>query len=195
MMHDESPPIPFWMIGILGALLLIGMSIFLQQNRTVALIDQFARQPTPALPLPALPQLEIQSLSPDAQEAARQLWQQIMAGNRSQAVDPVASNQQLRVVIDGIEPVPNGVRIRGMVTNLTDGNLQVPISAFELRDSAGESYRAPGTTIANLSPGASTPLELSVPLPNGRGLLLITHLPPDPPLEQRLLIDVQGASS
>jgi len=190
-MHDDAPPIPFWMIGLLGAFVLIGISIFMQQTRTVALSDQFARQPTPILPLPALPQLEVQNLSPEIQEMARNLWRQIGAGNRSQPIDPVGSSQRLRVIIDALEPIANGIRIRGTVTNLTTTELSVPISAFELRDSSGESYRAPGTTIANLPPGGSTPLDLSVPLPNGRGLLLITHLPPDPPIEQRLLIDIQ----
>ncbi|MEF3273745.1 MAG: hypothetical protein K6356_04985 [Chloroflexus sp.] len=192
MMHDDSPPIPFWMIGLLGALVLIGISIFMQQSRTVALIDQFARQTAPAIPLPALPQLELQNLAPEAQAAARAIWERIESGNRSQPIDPIASNQRLRVVIDVLEPTTDGVRIKGMVTNLTNTDLVVPISAFELRDSTGESYRAPGSTMTNLPPGGSAPLELSVPLPPGRGLLLITRLPPDPPLEQRLLIDVQG---
>lgn len=192
-MHDNSPPIPFWAIGILGAIALIGISILMQQSRVVALADYFARQPTPALPLPALPQLDVQNLAPDAQGAARAIWQQIAAGNRSQPIDPVVSSQRVRVVIDGLEPTADGIRIKGTVTNLTNADLLVPISAFELRDSAGESYRSPSSTMANLPPGGSTPLELSVPLPEGRGLLLITHLPPDPPIEQRLLIDVRGA--
>lgn len=192
-MHDDSPPIPFWAIGILGAIALIGISILMQQSRVMALADYFARQPTPALPLPALPQLDVQNLAPDAQTAARAIWQQIAAGNRSQPIDPVASSQRVRVAIDGLEPTADGVRIKGTVTNLTNADLLVPISAFELRDSAGESYRSPSSTTANLPPGGSTPLELSVPLPEGRGLLLITHLPPDPPIEQRLLIDVRGA--
>lgn len=192
-MYDDAPPIPFWAIGLLGAIFLIGISIFMQQSRSAALIEQFARQPTPALPVPALPQLEVQNLAPEAQAAARAIWQQIATGNRSQPIDPVASSQRVRVAIDVIEPTADGVRIKGTVTNLTNADLLVPISAFELRDSTGESYRSPSSTMANLPPGGSTPLELSVPLPEGRGLLLITHLPPDPPIEQRLLIDVRGA--
>lgn len=191
-MHDDTPSVPFWVIGLFGAAFLIGLSIFLQQSNTVALSDQFARQPPPALPLPALPQLDLKDLAPEAQAAARTLWQQLTDGRRSQPIDPVARNSRVQVTIDALEPIAGGVKVRGTVTNLTNSDLMVPISAFELRDSAGERYRAPGTTIANLPPGGSTPLELSVPLPAGRGLLLITELPPDPPLEQRLLIDVQG---
>ncbi|WP_298820392.1 hypothetical protein [Chloroflexus sp.] len=195
MMHDNSPAIPFWIIGLLGAIFLIGISIWMQQFRTVELRDQFARQPAPAIALPALPQLELQNLGPEAQAVARALWQQITTGNPGQPIEPIASNQRLRIAINALEPTGDGIRIKGTVTNLTNADLIVPISAFELRDSAGESYRAPGSTMASLPPGGSTPLELSVPLPPGRGLLLITNLPPDPPLEQRLLIDVQGTSS
>lgn len=95
-MHDDAPPIPFWMIGLLGAFVLIGISIFMQQTRTVALSDQFARQPTPILPLPALPQLEVQNLSPEIQEMARNLWRQIGAGI-------VHSRLILLVVVNGYE--------------------------------------------------------------------------------------------
>ncbi len=192
-MRDESAPIPFWAIGIIGAAILIGISIFAQPVRTEMLRDQFARQPTPVLPLPGLPQLELQNLAPDIQIAAQEWWRQLAAGNRGQAIDPVVNNQRLRVEVTALEPIAGGIRVKGTVTNLGSTDLLVPISAFELRDSSGESYRAPGTSSVVLPPGGATPLELSVPLPTGRGLLLITHVPPDPPLEQRLLIDVQGA--
>jgi hypothetical protein len=94
----------------------------------------------------------------------------------------------VRVEVRELRPSGGGLKVIGTVTNIAAADVQVPISAFELRDSAGASYIAGGGASATLRPGESTPLELTVPLPKGRGLMLITRLPPDPPAEQKLLV-------
>jgi hypothetical protein len=68
----------------------------------------------------------------------------------------------------------------------------VPPSAFSFRDSAGISYATAGSGGTTLQPGQSTPFDLGVPLPGERGLSLIVSLPPDPPLQQVLVVETKG---
>ena len=67
-------------------------------------------------------------------------------------------------------------------------DVEIPIDAIELRDNIGATYVAGGPNSVRLAPGESTPLDLTVPLPEGRGLLLTLTLPPDPPVTQVLLV-------
>jgi len=68
--------------------------------------------------------------------------------------------------------------------------LELPIDAFVFRDSAGVTYAASGRG-TTLQPGQSTTLDLTVPLPEGRGLTLVVTVPPDPPIEQILVVETQ----
>jgi hypothetical protein len=52
-------------------------------------------------------------------------------------------------------------------------------------------YATTGSAPTTLAPGQSTPFELGVPLPAERGLALILTLPPDPPLEQTLVVETR----
>lgn len=190
MDNQSQRGVPVWVWGALIALLLIGLSTrgsFNLSNR--ALSEYFAAQPTPAGGAPAfgLPQLDLGSLPVELQSAATDLRRRLGLGQGGQPIEPLATTPRLRVEVRELAPQENGLVVRGSVTNTSQSDVQVPISAFELRDSAGGSYIAGGGASATLRPGESTPLELSVPLPPGRGLLLVTNLPPDPPVEQRLL--------
>ncbi|NJN16532.1 MAG: hypothetical protein HC822_09780 [Oscillochloris sp.] len=182
--------LPIWFWGALVALLLIVLSA--RDNNGVqneALSQYFAAQPTPA-GITAdidLPQLDMSNLSPALREAAADLRRTIGLGESGSPLEPSATTPRLRIEIAEIAPGEGGLVVRGTVTNISTEPVNVPISAFELRDSAGGSYVAGGGASANLQPGDNTPLELTVPLPPGRGLLLVTNLPPDPPAEQRLL--------
>jgi hypothetical protein len=69
--------------------------------------------------------------------------------------------------------------------------LTIPPGAFSFRDSAGVSYSTGGTAGVTLASGQSTTLDLGVPLPDGRGLTLILTIPPDPPLEQVLVVEAK----
>ncbi|RRR70982.1 MAG: hypothetical protein EI684_12255 [Candidatus Viridilinea halotolerans] len=190
-MFDHSRSIPIWFWGALVALLLILASTrgrFVPINNDLSQV--FAAQPTPASMLPGftLPSLDLANLPEDLQAAARDLMAQLGTGAAGRPVEPRAETVRLRIDVQEVRLVDGGLQIIGSVTNRSNSDLLVPISAFELRDSAGVSYSAGGGASATLKPGESTPLDLSVPLPPGRGLLLITNLPPDPPVEQRLIV-------
>lgn len=179
-----------WAWGAIVALILIGLSSrggFGVANE--ALRQQFSAQPTPAVPAPDFepPQLDIASLPPALQDAARELLASLKQGSAGRPVEPAVESASLRIEVRELRRTAAGLQIRGEVTNLSRRTLEVPISAFELRDSTGASYLAGGGASASLRPGQRTPLELTVPLPEGRGLLLITNLPPDQPVEQRLI--------
>lgn len=187
MESNSSRGLPIWVWGALVALALIIISSRGQWAGNPALSQHFAMQPTPASGV-SLPNLDIGSLAPGLQEQARSLAQKIGLGGSGAPIEPLATTPRLRVEVRELKPAGGDLRVLGSVTNTSSADVTVPISAFELRDSQGASYIAGGGASATLRPGESTPLDLSVPLPSGRGLMLITHLPPDPPAEQKLLV-------
>jgi hypothetical protein len=180
--------VPIWILGVVVALVLIvvssrgGLGL---GNR--ALSEHFARQPAPSGPEMRLPQLDLSALPAGVQEAARDLRRTLGLGGPGRPLEPIAETPRLLVNVQELAPIDGGLAVRGVVTNRSTMAVTVPISAFELRDSRGASYIATSGASATLRPGESTPLELTVPLPKGLGLLLITNLPPDAPVEQRLL--------
>jgi hypothetical protein len=180
---------PIWLWGVLLALLLIVLSArgrFPTDNP--ALQQHFASQPAAANPSLALPQLDLSSLPPEIQSVAQNVQRQLGMGQSVPALTPVAQNQRLRVEVSAVQLTADGVRISGTVTNISTTELQVPIQAFELRDSAGILYATSGNAQVRLAPGANTPLDLTIPMPAGRGLMLRLNFPPDPPIEQVLLV-------
>lgn len=190
MTTERSRGLPVWIWGALVALLLIALSSrggFGVANESLR--QRFAAQPTPsAVELPFdVPRLELEALPPQLQEAARELLGSLNRGEAGRPIEPAVESPRLRIEVRELRRVGDEVRIRGQVTNISRREVQVPISAFELRDSAGVSYLAGSGGSSTLRPGQSTSLELSVPLPPGRGLLLRTSLPPDAPVEQRLI--------
>lgn len=190
-MEERSRGIPMWLWGALIAALLIFMSSrgrFGPSNE--ALSQVFAAQAPPAgLDVGVdLPSFEIGALPAELQQAARDLLDTLGAGGTGRPVQPAVETPRLRVEVRELRPADDGLLVVGEVTNISQGDVAVPISAFELRDSAGASYVAGGGASATLRPGESTPLELTVPLPEGRGLLLVTNLPPDQPVEQKLIV-------
>ncbi|NNJ12425.1 hypothetical protein EKD04_019030 [Chloroflexales bacterium ZM16-3] len=187
MNSSPSRGLPIWAWGVLVALALIIISSRGQLVGNPALSQHFAMQPTPSGGV-QIPDLGIAGLAPGVQDQARKLWSQIGLGGSGAPLEPVSTTPRLRVEVRELQPDGGGLKVIGSVTNISTADVQVPISAFELRDSAGASYIAGGGASATLRPGESTPLELSVSLPPGRGLLLITRLPPDPPAEQKLLV-------
>lgn len=191
-MNDRSNGVPIWIWGAIAGILLILISSRgnLLQPANPSLSEYFAAQPTPVGYDPSfeLPQLDFASLPAELQAAARDLLGSLASGGTGRPVEPAVESARVRVEVRELKPVEGGLQVLGSVTNIGGAELQVPISAFELRDSAGASYVAGGGASATLRPGDSTPLELTVPLPAGRGLLLVTNLPPDAPVEQRLIV-------
>lgn len=190
-MQERSRGIPIWIWGAIFAVLLILISSRGRLSPSnEALRQMFAAQPPPAGfdPGITLPQFDLAALPAELQQSARDLLASIGAGNPGRPVQPAVETPRLRVEVRELRPSADGLQVIGEVTNLSQGEVTVPISAFELRDSAGASYVAGGGASATLRPGESTPLELTVPLPEGRGLLLVTNLPPDQPVEQKLIV-------
>ncbi len=190
-MQQGLRTIPAWAWGALIAVVLILLSTRgrLSPNNE-ALRQIFAAQPTTngATSDQQLPMLELSAMPAELQQVARDLLANLGAGNSGRPVETAVESSRLRVEVRELRPGAAGITVVGEVTNIGRETVQVPISAFELRDSAGVSYSAGDGASATLKPGESTPLELDVPLPEGRGLLLVTNLPPDPPLEQRLIV-------
>jgi hypothetical protein len=190
-MFEKQQGIPIWFWGVLVAVILIVISA---QGRlrpgNAALSQVFAAQPPPTGPLPSLslPQLDLSSLPEELQSAASDLWRQLGLGQSVSPVAPSARSARLQITIREIKRTSDGIQVLGEVSNISTSEVTVPISAFELKDNTGASYIAGGGGSALLRPGESTPLDLTVPLPEGRGLLLLTNLPPDPPMEQVLLV-------
>lgn len=191
-MNERSNGVPIWVWGAIAGVLLIVISsrTHLLSPENPSLSQHFAAQPTPEGYDPSfeLPQLDLAALPAELQARAADALGALSSGGAARPVEPVVESARLRVEVRELQPADGGMRVVGEVTNISQGDLQVPISAFELRDSTGASYVAGGGASATLRPGERTPLELTVPLPEGRGLLLVTSLPPDPPVEQRLIV-------
>jgi hypothetical protein len=189
-MFERNSSVPTWVWGLLVALILILISSrgSLAPNNP-ALQQVFAPQPTPVGQAPSftLPQLDLGSLPAELQTLARDVSRQVGLGQSAAPIAPSARSARLLVEVREIRRVEAGIQIIGQVQNISTGEVRVPISAFELRDSMGASYIAGGGASATLAPNEVTPLDLTVPLPAGRGLLLVTNLPPDLPVEQILL--------
>lgn len=187
MLRNTRQRIPGWVWG-----LVVGLGLILLSTRgrftvnETALQRQFAAQPT--VPGITLPWLDMSDLAPDIQRLADEAQQILRRGQRTPVLTPVAQSQRVRVEIRHIRRVAGGVQIQGQVTNIGPTAVTVPIYAFELQDNTGTSYTSADTASVQLGPGESTPLDLTVPLPEGRGLRLTVNLPPDPPLEQVLMI-------
>ncbi len=156
-----------------------------------ALQQQFAPQPTVpgATSAPALPQFDLKGVSPGVAETVQDLWQGLAGGGEIPALTPVAENERLRIEVNAIQRQGDTVQLRGQITNISSVEVAVPLSAFILRDTSGTSYTAAAGRTVQLVPGESTPLDLTVPLPEDRGLTLMLNLPPDPAVEQILLVN------
>lgn len=191
-MNERSNGVPIWVWGAIAGVLLIVISSrsHLLTPENPSLRQYFAAQPTPEGFDPSfdLPQLDLGALPAELQQRATEALATLTAGGAARPVEPAVESARLRVEVRELRRVEGGVKVVGEVENISRAELQVPISAFELRDSTGASYVAGGGASATLRPGERTPLELTVPLPEGRGLLLITSLPPDPAVEQRLIV-------
>ncbi|MCG8348340.1 MAG: hypothetical protein MI924_11240 [Chloroflexales bacterium] len=189
MFDGSNRQIPIWLWGVLLAAFLIFLSARGRlPTDNPALQQHFASQPAAASPDLALPQLDLSSLPSEIQSVAQNVQRQLGMGQSVPALTPVAQNQRLRVEVSAVQLTAEGVRISGTVTNISTTDLQVPIQAFELRDSTGTLYATSGNAQVRLAPGTDTPLDLTIPMPEGRGLMLRLNFPPDPPIEQILLV-------
>jgi hypothetical protein len=194
-MHESRSNLPVVLGGLLLALALIWIGTGGRTGRNPALEQQFAPRPlAPGEPTPApfqLPQVRLPELPPEVRQAVADMQSRLDAGQAAPALTPVAEGPRARVAVAEVRREGGLLRVRGSVTSSAQAPLTIPPGAFSFRDSAGTSYATSGSGAAVLGSGQSTTFDLTVPLPEGRGLTLILTLPPDPPLEQMLLVAVE----
>jgi hypothetical protein len=195
-MYDRDKKIPMWMGGILLALVLILLSNRGSGGLTnPVLIGRFVPRPAdPSVPTAQafqLPQVHLPSMPPTVQDTLIKLRDRFAGGQAIPALTPVAAGPRVRVTVGEVRRVGDQVQIKGSVVNLSDVPLTIPSGAFAFRDSAGVSYSTGGSAAVTLATAQSTVLDLGVPLPNGRGLTLVLNIPPDPPLEQVLVVEAK----
>jgi len=189
------------LIGALAALIIIWMVHQQTQQANTALQATFAQQAalkqteislsktvTALTPQPEMPQIgldDLQRLMPTALAGLPNIPSTFTAGPTPIVTGTVGG---LLVEVLELAPLPDGgqgVMVVGRVSNIGQAEMTVPISAFELIDTAGASYAADGAQ-AVLKPNEFTPLELRVPLPPERGLKMRVSLPNAEPLEMEL---------
>lgn len=188
MRDNESSLLP-WVGGILAGLVLIFLTTLGGSANTTALQRHFAPNPNSPTSQPfQLPIISLPNLSPEMQARIADLSDRLALGQAVPALTPVASSSRIRVEIQQIKRNGENVQISGTLHNIASSSVDVGLSAFSFRDSLGTSYAASGGS-TTLQPGQSTTLDLSLGLPNGRGLTMIFNLPPDPPVEQVLILE------
>jgi hypothetical protein len=193
-MYDRDKRFPMWIGGILFALVLILLSNRGSGGLTnPVLIGRFVPRPTepgaPSAPAFQLPQVHLPSLPPAMQDTLTKLRDRFAGGQPIPALTPRTSGPRVRVEVSEVRRVGDHVQVKGSVVNLSDQPLTIPSGAFAFRDSGGVSYSTNGSAAVTLAVAQSTILDLGVPLPDGRGLTLILSIPPDPPLEQVLVVE------
>ena len=195
-MDQHRNSVPFWLIGVIVALILIFVGQRLGGGANPVLVDTFRPDPTdtsaPAPPGFELPQVSLPQLPAEAQQAIEDLRDRFASGEAVPALTPEATGVRARIEVQEIKRQGDSVQVRGSVSNIADQPLQVPASAFSFRDSAGVAYTLGGSGITTVQPGQLAPFDLSVPLPEGRGMTLIVELPPDPPIQQTLIVEAVG---
>jgi hypothetical protein len=190
-MRDDRPNLPAWVGGILLALVLILISTRGGGVNSTVLIRRFAPDPNAPTSAPLqLPKIDLSRLPEGVRQTVASLRDRFAGGEAVPALTPIANGPRLRVEVREVKRSGEQVRVSGAVSNISGAALELPIDAFVFRDSAGVTYAASGRG-TTLQPGQSTTLDLTVPLPEGRGLTLVVTLPPDPPTEQILVVETK----
>jgi hypothetical protein len=194
-MQRSENGMPFVVVGVVVALVLIVVTFQSRPPNEIILQRQFAPQPIdPSQPTLApfeLPQVSLPDVPPEVRMTLSELTQQLASGKSIPALTPTAAGQSLQVTIKDLSRSGDMLSVRGQVTNISKQQLTVAPEAFLFRDSTGISYATEGNNPATLEPGEQTSFDLSVPLPQGRGLTLILTVPPDPPIEQTLMVELR----
>ncbi|MFN8505282.1 hypothetical protein [Kouleothrix sp.] len=196
-MGESRNTLVIWLGGVLLALLLIVISSRAGGGpNNAALQQRFAPRPTdPNAPTAQpfeLPQVHLPSLPPAVQQQLTGLRDRLLGGQAVPALTPVASGPRARIEVRQVQRAGDHTQISGTITNITSAPLTIPPGAFAFRDSAGITYATTGSGGATLDPNQSTSFDLGVPAPIGRGLTLIVTLPPDPPLQQVLVVETKS---
>ncbi|MFQ3630898.1 hypothetical protein [Roseiflexus sp.] len=193
-MNDRRSPTFMVALGVLIALALIVIGGGMNSGfGSPQLSRRFAAQP----PVPGdlalnLPRIEAPQAPPDLLRILDDVHKRLSGGQAATALTPTVAGPRIEVRVDDLRRTGDQIVVRGSVRNAGDREVTIPPGAFTFRDSRGVRYATGSSGSATLAPGATTDFEFTVPLPTERGLTLIVDLPPDPPLEQTLLLEVDG---
>jgi hypothetical protein len=182
--------------GIIAAIILILLTFQGSPPNAAVLNQRFAPQPpdpnVPTLAPFELPLVQLPDLPADAQTRLQDLSKQFAQGGAVPALTPEAGGPSVRLTVIEVRRNGERVSVRGTVTNIGGQPITIDPEAFSFRDSDGVSYATNGQGTTTLKPGESTSFDLGLPLAQGLGLTLIADIPPDPPLELDLLVELQG---
>ena len=195
MMRRSDSALPFLLAGLLLAAILIGSSFLANPPNTRILQPKFlAQTPDPSAPTDdsfELPQVPQPSLPLDVQSQLKSLQERLSGGQGIPALTPVVQEQGVQIEVRELRREGEAVQVRGTIKNTGTSKLTIPPDAFIFRDSAGVRYGTQGANGATLAPNEHVEFDLGVPLPEGRGLSLILRIPPAPPIQQILFVEVK----
>lgn len=175
---------PSWVVAIVAFMvLLVVLQAYRNQGRAQPLTDRFASgRPSPAsggLSLPPLPS----ALAGLASTAVARL----AGGHAVAALTPVAQNAALRVEIAPLEPVAQGLRIKGQALNVGTNALQLSLGNFRFVDDRGTVYTTENSAATTLTPGQRVPLDLTLPITQTQQLSLEVEMEGQPKINMILL--------
>lgn len=180
-------------LGVLLALALIVVGGMNNGFGSPELARRFAAQPPdPGDLMLNLPRIEAPQAPPDLLRTLDDLHKRLAGGQVAMALTPTAASPRIEVRVGDLHRSGDQMVVHGSVRNLGNREVTIPPGAFTFRDSRGVRYATSSSGGVTLAPGAATDFEFTIPLPEGRGLTLIVDLPPDPPIEQVLLLEVAG---
>lgn len=192
-MNEQRPTLLFVALGVLIALALITIGGMNNRSGMTELTRRFAAQsPAPNDLALDLPRIEAPQAPPDLLRALDDLHKRLSGGQVAPALTPTVAGPRIEVRVSDLRRNGDQMVVRGSVRNPGDREVTIPPGAFTFRDSRGIRYATASSGGGALAPGATTDFEFTVPVPKGRGLTLIVDLPPDPPLEQVLVLEVAG---
>lgn len=194
-MRRSESGLPFILAGLLLAIVLIGLSFFANPPNPRVLNPLFVAQtPDPAgptMPPFELPQIPQPSLPPEVQSQLKGLQDRLTGGEAIPALTPSVQEQGVQIDVRELRRKGENVQVRGLIKNTGASKLTIPPDAFVFRDSAGVRYGTQGANGATLAPDEEVEFDLGVPLPEGRGLSLILSIPPAPPIQQILFVELK----
>lgn len=190
-MSEQRATLTMVALGVLIALALIAFSNAGGDFGSPELTRHFAAHPPdPADPPFDLPRISVPQAPPDLLRALEELQTHLSEGRTVAALTPTATGPRAEVRVSGMHRNGDQIIVSGSVRNVGNRDMTIPPGAFSFRDSRGVRYTTATSGSATLAPGELTTFEFTVPLPPDRGLTLIFDLPPDPPLEQTLALEV-----
>lgn len=152
-------------------------------NQPDALQHQFAASP----PAPNAGQIVLPPVPTNLVALARTTTARVLGGLASAPINRVGRNQVMQVEISRIEPVADGLKLAGNVTNIGTAPLPVSLDSFKFTDATGTVYASTGSPATQLEPQQSVPLDITLPIVNATSLTLAVEQPGQPVINLVLL--------